>query len=154
MAEIQMVVFMLESNGEKCTYGVPITQVQEIIRLMEITKIPQTADFIKGIISLRGKVIPVMDLKKRFAMEECHLTDHSRIIVFDIMNNDIGIIVDEVTEVLRISTDHIEPAPETIGGITAEYLTGIGKVDSRLVIILDLQKILTISEQKALVEMA
>ncbi len=148
--EIQLVVFTLRSGDNICEYGVPITQVQEINRLTKPTKLPQVPDFVEGIINLRGKIIPVIDLKKRFAMSGAEQTDDSRIIVVEVGGQTVGIVVDEVTEVLRLPVASIEPPPAIIGGITAEYLTGVGKLDNRLLIMLDMTKILTETEKREL----
>lgn len=148
--ETQLVVFTLKSNDAICEYGVPITQVQEITRLTTPTRLPQVPDFVEGIINLRGNVIPIIDLKKRFDMATLDYTDDTRIILIDIAGQTVGIIVDEVTEVLRLPVNSIEPPPAIIGGITAEYLTGVGKLDGRLLILLDMAKILTEGEQAEL----
>jgi len=148
--EIQLVVFTLRSGDNVCEYGVPITQVQEINRLTKPTKLPQVPDFVEGIINLRGNIIPVIDLKKRFAMPAAGHTDDSRIIVVEVGGRTVGIVVDEVSEVLRLPVTSIEPPPAIIGGIAAEYLTGVGKLDNRLLIMLDMTKILTETEKKEL----
>jgi purine-binding chemotaxis protein CheW len=151
--EMQMVVFTLKSGDTVSEYGVPITQVQEINRLTTPTKLPQVPDFVEGIINLRGKIIPVIDLKKRFGMAISNYTDDSRIMLIEVGGQTIGIIVDEVAEVLRISQANIEPPPPIIGGIAADYLTGVGKLDNRLLIMLDMTKILTEGEKEELGEM-
>lgn len=148
--ELQMVVFTLLSGDTVCEYGVPITQVQEIIRITASTKLPQVPDFVEGIINLRGRIIPIIDLKKCFNMAINNHTDDSRIIVVEVSNHTVGIIVDQVTEVLRLPADSIEPPPSVIGSITAEYLTGVGKLDNRLLILLDLTKILTDAQMSQL----
>lgn len=145
-SEIQLVVFKL---GEE-EYGVPITQVQEINRLVTPTKIPKSPAFVEGVINLRGKIIPIIDLKKRFNLTLSAYTEDTRIVVVEINGNTVGVIVDAVSEVLRINSANIEPAPSIIAGIDAEYLNGVGKVDNRLLILLDLNKILTSKEQDEL----
>ena len=148
MAEQQMVVFGLGKEE----YGVEITQVQEIVRLQEITKIPNTPEFVEGVVNLRGKVIPLIDMKKRFALLQTERTGDNRIIVINVKENTIGVIVDYVSEVLRISDDRIEPPPAVVKSIGKEYLKGIGKINDRLLILLDLDKILSSSEQEMLKE--
>lgn len=148
--EIQLVVFTLKSGDAVCEYGVPITQVQEINRLTTPTKLPKVPAFVEGIINLRGNVIPIIDLKKRFDMPATEHTDDTRIIVVDIDGKTVGIVVDEVTEVLRLPLANIEPPPAVIGGIAAEFLTGVGKLDGRLLIMLDMTKILSEGERKEL----
>ncbi|HOQ09177.1 MAG TPA: chemotaxis protein CheW [Syntrophomonadaceae bacterium] len=149
--EIQLVVFTLKQGDTVCEYGVPITQVQEIIPMAKPTRLPQVPDFVEGIINLRGKIIPIIDLKKRFDMEATEITSDTRSVVVEVSGQTVGIIVDEVSEVLRLSKDNIEPPPAAIGGITAEYLTGVGKLEDRLLILLDMDKILTEQEKAELV---
>lgn len=146
--EIQLVVFRLGVEE----YGVPITQVQEINRLTTSTRIPQAPDFIEGVISLRGKVLPVIDLKKRFGLETSAYTDEARIVVVKIADHTVGVIVDVVSEVLRLPMERVEPPPAIIAGITAEYLRGVGKLGDRLLILLDLNRILTETEKAQLGE--
>jgi purine-binding chemotaxis protein CheW len=148
--EIQLVVFTLKAGENTCEYGVPITQVQEIIRLTAPTRLPQVPAFVEGIINLRGSVIPIIDLKKRFNMPMAEYTDETRIIVVDIEGKTVGIIVDQVAEVLRLPLTSIEPPPAVIGGLTAEYLTGVGKLEDRLLIMLDVTKVLSDGEKREL----
>jgi purine-binding chemotaxis protein CheW len=152
--EIQLVVFMLKQGDVVCEYGVPITQVQEIITMTRPTQLPQAPDFVEGIINLRGKIIPIIDLKKRFHMGTSDITNDTRSVVVEVEGQTVGIIVDEVSEVLRLANSDIEPAPAIIGGITAEYLTGVGKIEGRLLILLDMNKILTDQEKADLVGVA
>jgi purine-binding chemotaxis protein CheW len=152
--EIQLVVFMLRQGDVVCEYGVPITQVQEIITVTRPTQLPQAPDFVEGIINLRGKIIPIIDLKKRFGMGASDITSETRSVVVEVDGQTVGIIVDEVSEVLRVANDDIEPPPAVVGGITAEYLTGVGKIEGRLLILLDMNKILTESEKADLVSAA
>jgi purine-binding chemotaxis protein CheW len=140
--EIQLVIFKLAG----AEYGLPIHQVKEINRLTDITKLPQTPWFMEGIINLRGKVIPVVDLRKRFGLSVTN-TDETRIIIVDVEHHTVGVIVDDVAEVLRLSTDEIEPPPANFI-VDADYLQGLGKVDNRLVILLNIDKILTSKEQE------
>lgn len=141
--EVQLVAFKL--GGEE--YGVSITQVQEIIRRREPTRIPQTPNFIEGVINLRGNLIPIIDLKKRFKLPEVEFDENSRIIIVEVEGQTVGIIVDAVSEVLRISQDAIEPPPPGVATIEAEYLKGVGKIDDRLLILLDIDKLLSTKEK-------
>jgi len=147
--EQQLVVFDLADEG----YGVDISAVREIIRLQEITHVPRTPEFVEGVINLRGKVIPVIDLRKRFGLAVEAESQDNRIVVVDIGDQDIGVVVDAVTEVLRIPTDSVEPPASVITTADSDYLLGIAKLDSRLIILLDLQKVLSVDEQGALSEM-
>ncbi|MGI5912297.1 MAG: chemotaxis protein CheW [Syntrophomonadaceae bacterium] len=152
--ETQLVVFILKQGDVVCEYGVPITQVQEIITMTAPTKIPQAPDFVEGIINLRGRIIPIIDIKKRFSMGKSDITGETRSIIVEVGGQTVGIIVDEVCEVLRLPNSDIEPPPAYVGGITAEYLTGVGKVDKRLLILLNMNKILNESEKKELVNIS
>lgn len=145
IAELQFVIFGL-GNEE---FGIEISQVREIIRLQNITPVPQSPDFIEGVINLRGQIIAVMDLTKRFSISKGKSSDKSRIVVAEVKGKTMGLIVDEVPEVVRISSANIEPTPEMIGSkIHSEFIKGVGKVGKRLIIILDVDKILTHDEVK------
>ena len=135
---MQLVSFRLAQEE----YGIEITKVQEIILMGEITRVPQTPDFIKGLINLRNTVIPIVDLRLRFGLAQEEWTDETRIMVVNVSGKTIGIIVDGVSEVLRISSDQIAPPPPTVAGLGQEYLTGLAKLDKRLLILLDIDKIL------------
>ena len=140
---LQLVIFQL--GGEE--FGVEIMQVQEIIRMPEITRIPQSPEYVEGVINLRGKIIVVINLDNRFALNSKELDDDSRIIIVEVGDNVIGIIVDSVSEVLRLSASNVDPAPEIISTkIKADYLKGVGKLDDRLLILLDLEKVLSDEE--------
>jgi len=134
----QLVTFNL-GNEE---YAVDILKVQEINRMVEITSIPNARSYVEGVINLRGKVIPIINLRKRFGLDSKELNSHSRIIVVDI-GTSIGLIVDSVSEVLRLSSDTVEPPPPmTAGNGSAEYIKGVGKLPDRLLILLDIEKLL------------
>ncbi len=149
-SEQQLVVFDLASEA----YGVDIGAVREIIRLQDITKIPRTPDFVEGVINLRGKVIPVVDLRKRFMVPVAEQTDDNRIVVVDIGGEDIGVVVDAVTEVLRILSDSVEPPSSVITTTDSDYLMGICKLESRMIILLDLERVLSDEEKGVLLEAA
>lgn len=127
-------------------FGVDILSVQEINRMSQITKVPNTSDFIEGVINLRGRVIPVMDLRVKLGMPRKEHGKNTRIVVVELKGQTIGFIVDEVSEVLRISKDITEAPPEMVGGVNSDYITSIGKLEDRLLILLDLDKIVTTSE--------
>ncbi|HHT42712.1 MAG TPA: purine-binding chemotaxis protein CheW [Firmicutes bacterium] len=143
MEERQLVVFRLHSEE----FGVEITDVREIVKPRHITRLPHVADYIEGVTNLRGEVIPVICLRKRFGLEPQEETQDTRIIMLEISNGMVGFIVDAVTETLRLSDDAIEPPPSNIAGLRADYLAGVGKIDDRLLILLDVDKILS-SEEK------
>ncbi|NLL18587.1 MAG: chemotaxis protein CheW [Clostridia bacterium] len=145
--EEQLVVFQL---GDE-TYGIEISAVHEIIRMQSITKVPRTPEFVEGVINLRGRIVPVIDLHKRFNLPLEEETAHSRIIVVEVKGVTVGMIVDSVSEVLRLPQANIDPPPPAItGGIETEYLRGVGKWEERLIILLDLDKVLEQSEYNAL----
>lgn len=142
--ELQLVTFRL-ANEE---YGLPITKVREINRLVPVTKLPQTPSFMEGIINLRGRIIPVIDLRKRFQMSVAPHDDDTRIIIVDISGQIVGVTVDAVTEVVRLHTANIEPSPATVA-LDSQYIDGVGKIDDRLIILLNIDKVLTNQEELA-----
>jgi len=135
---MQLVSFRLAQEE----YGIQITKVQEIILMGDITRVPQTPEYVKGLINLRSTVIPIVDLRLRFGLPVGDVTDETRIMVVNVAGKTIGIIVDAVSEVLRINKDQIAPPPPTVAGLGREYLTGLVKLDKRLLILLDIDKIL------------
>lgn len=143
---LQLVTFRL-GNEE---YSVDILSVQEIIRHMDLTRVPKAPEFVDGVINLRGKVIPVLDLRKRFGLEAGEKTNETRIIVVDINDKTVGFKVDAVSEVLRLSADTVEPPPSIVTNADSDYIKGVGKMDGRLIILLEVSKILTTSEQEGL----
>ena len=136
--DMQVVVFSL--GGEE--YSVDISVVREIIRMVDLTHIPKLPEFIEGVINLRGQITTVIDLRKRFEMEPV-VNDENRIIIVDLKGEPIGIIVDSVSEVMTVPTGQIDDMPSIKHARTQEYLKGICKVDDRILILLDLDKILT-----------
>ena len=143
---LQLVTFKLGAEE----FSVEILKVQEIIRLIELTRVPKAPAFIDGVINLRGSVIPVMDLRKRFGIEVAETTNDTRIIIVEISDKTVGFKVDAVSEVLRLPTSTIEPPPSMVSGVDAEYIEGVGKLEDRLLILLNVDKILAKSEQDAL----
>ncbi len=144
---LQLVSFTI-GNEE---FGVNILQVQEINRMVEVTSVPNTPEYVDGVINLRGKVIPIVDLRRRFGMERKEKDMNTRIIVVELSGRVIGFVVDAVSEVLRIQQSVTEPPPSIVAGIDAEYITAIGKLEDRLLILLDLERVLTVEETKELV---
>ena len=136
---LQLVTF---SIGEE-EFGVNILKVQEIIRTMEITKVPRAPEFVEGVINLRGKVIPVVNMRTRFSMPALEHDGNTRIVVMEFNQKIVGFLVDGVSEVLRIPASTVEPAPPVICGIGSEYIRGVGKLDDRLLILLDLDTLLS-----------
>ncbi|MBZ4653329.1 MAG: cheW2 [Peptococcaceae bacterium] len=145
MADQQFVVFKLHTEE----YGVDIKNVQEIVHMQEITRVPQSSEFVEGIINLRGRIIPVVDLKKRFYGVKTETGDNTRIIVIDLGNQVLGIIADEVSEVLRLNETMIAPTPAIIMQMSSgNGVKGIGKMEDRLLILLDLTKAFSLEEKE------
>ena len=134
---IQLVSFRLGKEE----YGLEITKIREIILIGQITQVPETPHYIKGLINLRSTVIPVIDLRARFGLAEGELTDESRIMVLNVGNRTIGIVVDAVSEVLRVAGDQISPAPPTVASLGNEYMTGLVRLEEHLLILLDVDKL-------------
>ncbi|MDA7978631.1 MAG: chemotaxis protein CheW [Pirellulales bacterium] len=147
---MQLVSFQLAQEE----YGIEITKVQEIILMGEITRVPQTPPYIKGLINLRSTVIPIFDLRLRFGLAEQPRTDETRIMVINVAGKTIGIIVDAVSEVLRISQEQIAPPPPTVAGLGEEFLVGLAKLENRLLILLDIDGILVEKELEEVEELA
>jgi purine-binding chemotaxis protein CheW len=136
-------------------YGVDILMVQEIIRMAPITSIPNSPDFIEGVINLRGHIIPVIDLRKRLKLSPLAEEDknNTRILIINVQDRVTGFIVDAVSEVLKIPKSFIEPPPEiVVAGLKSQYIYGVCKLDERLLILLDFSKILQVEEIKKLME--
>jgi purine-binding chemotaxis protein CheW len=136
-------------------YGVEILKVQEIIGMMSVTKVPRTPDYVRGVVNLRGRVIPVIDLRGKFNMARVDDTEKTCIIVVQVQQNGstvtMGVIVDEVSEVLNFTADQIEPSPSFGTGMEdAEFITGMGKLGKKVVILLDVDRVLTGEEFAAI----
>lgn len=139
LAEKQMVLFKLGNE----TYGLDIGTVHEIIRMQPITKVPKTPFYVEGVINLRGKTIPVIDMGKRFGMDKVERDKNNRIVVVNLQDTTMGIVVDSVTEVLSIAADAIEPVSKVVTTSNADYLAGIAKLTDKMVILLELDKLLS-----------
>ncbi|GAC1572957.1 MAG: chemotaxis protein CheW [Candidatus Elarobacter sp.] len=146
MQTIQVVSFKLGSEE----YGVDIAQVQEINRMVAITHVPRAPQFMEGVINLRGQLIPIIDLRTRFGMPREEHTKNTRIVVTEIGAKRVGMVVDSVSEVLRLAVDQIEAAPDMITGVDTEYIRGVGKIEDRLIILLDLARVISTAERREL----
>jgi purine-binding chemotaxis protein CheW len=135
-------------------YGVEILKVREIMGLMEITTVPQTPEYMKGVINLRGKVIPIIDLRLKFAMPEVEHTKETCIIVVEVGSAQIGIIVDSVSEVTDIRGEDIEEAPSFGQGIDTNFIMGLGKVKEKIIILLDIERVLSSEEMEIVGQLA
>lgn len=144
--ELQLVSFTIGSEE----FGVDILKVQEINRMVEITRVPQAPPYVEGVINLRGKVIPIVDLRKRFGLDMKPHDKNTRIVVVDIGGTILGMIVDAVSEVLRLSAATIEAPPEIATGVHSDYIKGVAKLEDRLLIFLDLSRVIDVSEVAAM----
>ncbi len=152
-SETQLVTFSL---GEE-EYGVHIMQVQEIIKYKEMTKVPGTPEFVKGVIDLRGHVIAVLDLREKFGLMGRPVDKHTRIIIVESQGATVGLIVDRVNEVRRIHNDQIDPPPPIVSGISSEFLKGVARLSQEgksLLILIDLDKVLSTQEAVRLRQLA
>lgn len=141
----QLVSFILD--GEE--FGVDILNVQEIIRTVTLTRVPSAPAFVEGVINLRGRIVPVVDLRKRFGLTARAVDKETRIIVVELSHRVVGFLVDEVREVIRVPAGVTEPPPEFAAGVDAAYITGVAKLDGRLLILLDLEQVLSAPEHAA-----
>jgi purine-binding chemotaxis protein CheW len=144
--ERQLVIFNVNNEA----FGVDIATVREIIGMQDTTKVPGVPEFVKGVINLRGKVIPVVDLRRKFCFPSAEKTKDNRIVVIGVNEQEIGVIVDAVTEVMRIPMDSVVPPNSVISTADSEYLMGIAKLDRKLIILLDMNKILSRAESISL----
>ncbi len=135
-------------------YGIEILKAREIIGLMDITTVPQTPNYMKGVINLRGKVIPVIDLRLKFSLQEEEHTQETCVIVVEVTGTSIGLIVDSVSEVSDISGEEIENAPSFGQGIDTSFIMGLGKVKDKIIILLDIEKVLSSEELEMVEEIA
>jgi purine-binding chemotaxis protein CheW len=142
--------FTIEEN----TYGVPIRFVTEIIGIQSITKVPETPDYIKGITNLRGKIIPLIDVRLKFGKEEVPYNERTCIVVVDIDSVAVGLIVDRVADVLVIEDDQIALPPETGLGFENRYIEGIGKAEDRVQLLLNVEKLLKYDEMDMIERMS
>lgn len=148
-ADLQLVSF--EVGGEE--FGLDIVRVQEIIRMQPITRVPNSPSFVEGVINLRGKVIPILSLRKRFGLEERPADRETRIVIVDVASAVLGLVVDRVCEVLRITPDAVEPTPR-LTKLERAYVAGVGRAAERLVILLDIERLISGPESSAAAELA
>ena len=144
--DLQAVVFMLN----KSYYGVPILQVQEIVKMTEITEIPNTPDFVQGIVNLRGKIIPIIDMRKRFGLPEEEVNENWKILILKSDDVLFGVMVDQISEVEKVPATLIEKPPKIVAGVNGKFINAIAKMENRLLILLDIGKILSDEEKEIL----
>jgi purine-binding chemotaxis protein CheW len=150
VTEGKFLTFVLGSE----VYGIEILKVREIIKLMDITTVPRTPDYMKGVINLRGKVIPIINLRSKFSMPEIEHTQETCIIVVEVNKTSIGIIVDSVSEVSNINSGEIEDAPHLGQDIDTNFILGLGKTKERIVILLDIEQVLSSEELEKVGQLA
>ena len=143
---LQLVTFQI-GNEE---FGVDILKVHEINRVIQVTKVPNAPGYVEGVINLRGKVIPIVNLRLKLGLQKKQEDKNTRIIVVELDGKTIGFLVDAVSEVLRIPRSITEPPPPMVAGIQSEYITAVGKLEDRLLILLDLDKVFSSEEKQAL----
>lgn len=143
---LQLVSFKI-ANEE---FGIDILNVQEINKMTQVTKVPNSPEFVEGVINLRGRVIPVVNLRVKMDLPNREYDKDTRIIVVDLSGKTVGFLVDSVSEVLRIPRNIMEPPPSIVAGINSNYITAVGKLEDRLLILLDLDKILQQDEKEVL----
>ncbi len=146
MNDVQIVIFNLGDEE----YAVDIMQVKEIVNYLNPVKVPNTPEFIEGIINLRSEIIPIINLKKRFNIADNDKKVQTRIMVMNIDSKKIGFVVDDASEVISIRKENIEPAPDIVAGVDRKYISGIGKKEDRILIILELDKLFSEKEYEAL----
>ena len=135
-------------GGEE--YGLDLLRVKEVIRITQITWLPKAPSCVKGIINLRGEVIPIIDLRERFGLAQQESTALTRVIVVEVEGRPVGMVVDSASQVVRIPADQIDPPPPVLGGFSQEFITGVGKLDDKLIILLNADAVLTVEERHAL----
>ncbi len=141
--------FISFSVGDE-EYGLELLKVKEVIRVREITWLPRAPSFVKGIINLRGDVIPIIDLRDKFGLEPREATAMTRVIVVEVDGKLMGMIVDAASQVVRIPADQIDPPPPVFGPLSREFITGVGRLEDRLIVILDSNAILSADERTQL----
>ncbi|AIE59674.1 chemotaxis protein CheW [Bacillus methanolicus] len=140
--DIKVIVFQLMDKE----YAIPVSQVQSIEKVPPITRVPGTSSFVKGVINLRGVVTPIIDLRKRFGFPEVSYHENTRVIIVSMEDIEVGLIVDAANDVIDIPANSIEPPPEVVGGLDEDYIKGVAKIDKRLLILLDLGRVLKSDE--------
>ncbi|MGM0873689.1 MAG: chemotaxis protein CheW [Bacillota bacterium] len=143
--DVKVIVFQLKDEE----YGIPVQQVRSIEKFQHITRVPRTAAYIKGVINLRGVVTPIIDLRKRFGLEELSYTESTRMIIVSMDDMEVGFIVDAANDVIDIHKDIIEPAPEVVGSVKDEYIQGVAKLDKRLIVMIDLEEVLKVENDRS-----
>lgn len=138
LSDMKVIVFQLKQKE----YAIPVSQVRGIEKIQHITRVPNTVEYVKGVINLRGVVTPIIDLRARFDLDEESYSDSTRVIIVTLEDSEVGLIVDAANDVIDIPSSNIEPQPEVVGAEESEFITGVAKIDKRLLILIDLGKVL------------
>lgn len=141
MESRQLLIFKLNEEN----FGVEITHIDSIVPTKEIVKIPNTPEYVEGLMSLRGKVYTVFNLRKRFGLPQCEFDENMKIVIVNINSVTLGFIVDEVNEIARVDEDNIESTPQAIANLNKKFINGIAKMDERIVILLDLEQVFSLN---------
>jgi purine-binding chemotaxis protein CheW len=140
--ELHLVTFALDRE----VFGIPIGQVREVIRVAEITRVPQARQHVRGVTNLRGRVLAVIEIRTRMGLAPAEITSKSRVVVVGVHDRTLGILVDEVSQVVKLPAKTVAPAPEEILSPGADYISGVARWNSRLIILLDLEKVLLLPD--------
>ncbi|SIS37579.1 chemotaxis protein CheW [Salimicrobium flavidum] len=140
--DFKVIVFQIEDEE----YAIPVEQVHAIERMMPITRVPGTPSFVEGVMNLRGVVTPVLDLRERFGLFRNEHADHTRVIIVAIDQMSVGLVVDHANDVLDLNSSQVEPPPEVVGNVEADYIQGVAKIGKRLLVLLNLSKVLSKEE--------
>ncbi|MFJ7751916.1 chemotaxis protein CheW [Peribacillus muralis] len=138
--EMKVIVFKIKDKE----YAIPVDKVSGIEKLLHITRVPKAVQFVKGVINLRGVITPIIDLRVRFGFEEVEYDDSTRIIIVILDDMEVGLIVDSANDVLDIPVNSIEPQPEVVGHLASEYISGVAKIDKRLLVLINLENALSL----------
>lgn len=140
--ELHLLTFALDRE----TFGIPVTQVREVIRVSDITRVPQAPPHVRGVANLRGRILAVVELRSRLGLPPAELTSRSRVVVVEVRERVLGLLVDAVSQVTKVPEASVAPAPEEVVSTDADYLIGVARWQSRLIILLDLEKALAPTE--------
>jgi purine-binding chemotaxis protein CheW len=140
--ELHLLTFALDREE----FGIPVTQVREVIRVSDITRVPQAPAHVRGVANLRGRILAVVELRSRLGLPPAELTPRSRVVVVEVRERVLGLLVDAVSQVTKVPEASVVPAPDEVVSTDATYLTGVARWESRLIILLDLEKALLSAE--------
>ncbi|GAB6258748.1 MULTISPECIES: chemotaxis protein CheW [Peribacillus] len=138
--DMKVIVFQIKDKE----YAIPVDKVSGIEKILHITRVPKAVKFVKGVINLRGVITPIIDLRVRFGFEEMEYDESTRIIIVILDDMEVGLIVDSANDVLDIPVESIEPQPEVVGHLASEYISGVAKIDKRLLVLINLEKALSL----------